>query len=316
MGTPHSLTWLCIAGTLLCVGCSGAAHAGAALEGKAGCEQGMCLVPAGTTKIGSSADEPGRGAYDENQVSVTLSRAYYVADHETTRAEWTALGLRDPSGVNADGSGDGKDRSAPVGNVSFVDALMYANLLSARHEPALRPCYRLEGCRGTAGVDLTCDTVALNAKSPYECEGFRLPTEAEWEVAARAGTQDAFYSGPITATGEGDCAVDPNLESIAWYCGNAGKYTHPFGQKRPNALGLHDMLGNAAEWVWGGFDGLGYGDGPLRDPEGAALDKPARVFRGGAYNMWPTLLRAAKRLAASPASRSPGLGFRVARSAR
>jgi formylglycine-generating enzyme required for sulfatase activity len=115
------------------------------------------------------------------------------------------------------------------------------------------------------GHGMLCNSVrALNA-SVYDCRGYRLPTGAEWEYAARAGTKTSFYTGdffPIPGARD-SCTGDPALLPIAWYCANAGPFTHPVGQKAPNGWGLHDMIGNVTEWVGSvGPGGNGYGEGP------------------------------------------------------
>ncbi|MBW2092579.1 MAG: formylglycine-generating enzyme family protein, partial [Deltaproteobacteria bacterium] len=141
---------------------------------------------------------------------------------------------------------------------------------------------------------------------------YRLPTEAEWEYACRAGTQTAFASGKLAATQNG---YDPNLDRMGWYKKNSNGSTHPVAQKEPNAWGLYDMHGNVWEWCqdrherwYGKFNST-----PVIDPKGGRFGKK-RVFRGGSWFAGPEYCRSADRLRAPPDFKSPGLGFRVVRS--
>jgi formylglycine-generating enzyme required for sulfatase activity len=169
---------------------------------------------------------------------------------------------------------------------------------------------------------MLCNMVRVIGPSIYDCRGYRLPTGAEWEYAARAGTKTKFYSGYPLLEGKNTCDNDPVLSSIAWYCGNAGPTTHSVGQKAPNAWGLHDTIGNAGEWVGSvGPDGTGYGDGPFRDhgsqlnvtrllaPDVPLVDRPQ--WRGGFWNSTPSSMGAG-RATSLPTVGSPGLGFRLA----
>ena len=135
---------------------------------------------------------------------------------------------------------------------------------------------------------------------------YRLPSEAEWEYAARAGSRTDTYAGDITEPyGE-----DPVLEGIAWYGENSGDRTHPVGGKRANSWGLHDMLGNVSEWV-----GDWYGDypgGSVTDPRGLYTG-PGRVRRGGNRGGAAGSCRAADRSYDGPGYRYGNLGFRLAR---
>jgi formylglycine-generating enzyme required for sulfatase activity len=173
--------------------------------------------------------------------------------------------------------------------------MAFANLMS--QNDGLQSCYALEDCQGLIGEGMLCDTVNSTYSSVYDCPGYRLPTGAEWEYAARAGTKTTVYSGEIIDTGQGafQCYDEPHLLPIAWYCANAGLYTHPVGQKLPNGWGLYDIIGNAAEWTSSVSEA--YGAGPFVDwgaeLQGTHLLTPAsslRQVRGGGFSEWPNTL--------------------------
>ena len=128
------------------------------------------------------------------------------------------------------------------------------------------------------------------------CPGFRLPTEAEWEYACRAGTTGARYG---------------NLDDVAWYSSNSGSTTHPVRQKQPNAWGLYDTLGNVWEWCWDWFGA--YPSGVVTDPVDAGSGS-RRVHRGGSWRDGAQVARAAYRSGWTPDYRYGTLGFRLARS--
>ncbi|WP_374191363.1 formylglycine-generating enzyme family protein [Planomonospora sp. ID82291] len=160
----------------------------------------------------------------------------------------------------------------PVTDVSWLEAVRFCNLLS--RETGLTPCY-------TAGDDPDGQDVVC---AP-EAGGYRLPTEAEWEYACRAGSSGVRYG---------------ELDEIAWHRGNSGGAVHDVATRAPNPWGLYDMIGNVWEWCWDVYDPEVYG--------------PYRVFRGGSWSDRPHGCRASCRRKSHPSFRVDDLGFRLARS--
>jgi formylglycine-generating enzyme required for sulfatase activity len=254
----------------------------------------MALAPAGTFTMGSPADEPWR-APDETQHEVTLTRSFYISTHEVTQSEWEAvMGWNDPMfpGPNL-----------PVEGVNWYDAVAYCNLRSTQ-----------EGL--TAPYTMT-DVVYIYHHIAYAtvawnqaADGYRLPTEAEWEYACRATSTSAFCNGGIT---DGYCSpLDPNLDQVGWYCGNSWQMTHDVGGKAANAWGLQDMHGNVWELCW---DWMGdYPAGPVTDPTGPEPSS-GRVLRGGCYWYEALHCRSASRGSRGPGTDTYNIGFRVCRTA-
>ncbi len=280
--------------------------------------EGWVEIPAGSFVIGSPPSEPERGLHDEDQAPVTLTHAFWMQRTEVTQEEWTSMCLDNPSTLMPDGTGDCSASDCPVGNVTWWEALELANMLSAAHNPPLKPCYVLQGCTGAMGHHRVCTGVTSSASTVYECEGYRLPTEVEWEYAARAGTTTAFYGGDIVSSQNEACPDDTNLDPIAWYCANAGPLTHPVAKRAPNAFGLYDMLGNAYEWTGSDFTSYAWGGAALTDPGGTVDNGTDKVKRGGGFNITPTGCRAANREQAPIANplggTGPAGGFRLVRS--
>jgi len=266
-------------------------------EKESGLNMSLHFVPAGRFLMGSPSNERGR-ARDEIRHEVLLTRAFWMAETEVTQGQWKALMGRDnnPSGFADCGY------QCPVEKVSWFDALAFANAMSVRS--GFEPCYRLK-CRGQPGVNLACTDVVFLGK---DCKGYRLPTEAEWEYAARAGTVGPYSGG--------------SLEEVAWHYGNSGFRTHWVGRKAANPWGLRDMLGNVWEWVWDRYAG-GYPRVLATDPvEPFRPTDLARVFRGGSFGFTSggadeiDYCRAASRYQGPPGDRANYVGFRLVRTHR
>jgi len=204
---------------------------------------------------------------DETQHKVTLTKGFYLGETEVIQGQWRAVMGHNPARFQDCGD------DCPVEQVSWEDCQEFIKRLNQKE-----------------GTDK-----------------YRLPTEAEWEYACRAGSTSAFANGDITETG---CGREPNLHKMGWYCGNADNKTHPVAKKDPNNWGLYDMHGNVWEWCqdWSGD----YHSGHVTDPEGLSM-RSRRVHRGGSWYLRAGACRSANRHSNSPGFRCRRLGFRLAR---
>ncbi len=232
---------------------------------------GFVRVPAGRFVMGSPLQDPER-QLDETPHRVTLTRAFEMQATEVTQAEYRALTGRAPA------AHEGCDE-CPVEQVSWFDAVEWCNRLSARR--GLPDCY--------TGV-----APSIAAVGPH-CAGFRLPSEAEWEYAARAGSTAARYG---------------DVDAVAWHDLDSEMRSHPVASLKANAWGLYDMLGNVFEWTndWQ----ADYPDGADVDPSGPRNGEN-RVFRGGGYRLPAAEARAAFRNGYGPDNRVEFIGFRCIR---
>ena len=241
-------------------------------------------ISAGTFTMGSLAEERWREA-DEVQHQVTL-RSYLIGKQEVTQAEYSAVTGTNPSHHQGD--------NRPVEMVSWYDAVRYCNALSERE--GLTAAYTIDG-----------NEVAWNR----EADGYRLPTEAEWEYACRAGTTSPFSTGRnITVEQSNWYSSYPYIEGEGG--GAYRRQTVAADEFEPNAWGLFNMHGNVSEWCWDRY-GI-YGTQPQTDPAGPETGRN-RVARGGGWYDYAKHVRSAYRSVAPPDYIDYKRGFRVARNA-
>ena len=244
------------------------------------------LVPAGTFTVGCTAEQ-GADCKDREKPAhkVTISRPYYLMTSEVTQALFKSVNGRD---FNA------SDRLHPANWVPWYDAVRFANVLSEKE--GLETCYILGKQHSRQ------PTVSLKG---LDCAGWRLPTNAEWEWAAR-GAQEAKYkySGGDT------------IDAVGWYSGNSDSETHSVCKLKTNALGLCDMSGNVWEWVWDVYtESTVTAATDLRDDKGIR-DRPARVLRGGSWFNDASDARVSYRKGDHPGRHRDYYGFRLLRVAK
>ncbi len=243
---------------------------------------GMVLVriEPGEFIMGSSHFAKDAEADENPPHRVRITRPFYLGKYEVTQAEYEAMMGDNPSHFK------GKPKN-PVESVSWIDAVRFCNQLSKREE--LKPFYKLSG-----------ETVQV---PDWTGTGYRLPTEAEWEYACRAGTATRYSFGDDEAS----------LGEFCWFLENSDSRTHEVGQKRANGIGLHDMHGNVWEWCGDCYADDYYKESPVDNPRGPS-QAAYRVFRGGGWSNGPRSARSAsRRLGCAPGFRSFILGFRLAR---
>jgi len=238
----------------------------------------MVALPAGTFLMGKD-----RGAAEEGPAHSVTIDALLMDRYEVTQEEYEKFVIGNPS--------KSKDPKNPIERVPWSDAALYCNARSSAE--GLEPCYNEE-------------TFDCN----FQASGYRLPTEAEWEYACRAGSQGDYSFG---STGR-------QLGDYAWFKDNSAESTHHVGMKKPNAWGLYDMYGNVGEWCQDIYDGTFY-ERPAEPNPCSITGGPARTLRGGSWSSPADRCRSTSRSGEAPGSPTdscfarPDIGFRCVRRA-
>lgn len=268
---------------------------------------------AGSFTMGSPPTEPCRGT-DESPRKVTLTRPFQIQNVEVTQQQFAdVMGYQPFSSCG---------KACPAADVSWHEAAAYCNELSLRL--GLKPCYvdvgsgahcaHFYSCGSGESCILLNNTCRRYVAAPayggakiYDCPAYRLPTDAEWEYAYRAGATTALHNGKELDPSQCKCLPQSAAASaIAWYCSNAGFSPQVGGPpKLPNAWGLYNMAGNVHEWVHDPPQ-VNLGSAAVTDPVGVGSNAD-RVIRGGYYNSHAAKLRAAKRDSERATHRGGGL---------
>jgi uncharacterized repeat protein (TIGR02543 family) len=255
----------------------------------------MVWVPEGSFKMGSLSTDDGAQNGEQPQHDVIISKGYYMARYEVTQALFQSVMGYNPSFI--------KGANLPVETVNWFEAVEFCNKLS--EQEGLTPVYSLSRRTPATGFPITSMSVSAN----WNNNGYRLPTEAEWEYAAKGGN-----GSPGNYMYSGGNAID----SVGWYFGNSGNTTHGAGAKAPNGLGIYDMSGNVWEWCWDWYnDSSYYASSPsFTDPTGPGSGS-TRVMRGGCFSSMAAVTRSANRFRRIPSynvdvnGKSEYQGFRI-----
>ncbi len=250
----------------------------------------MIPIPAGTFSMGCTPGDPNCESDESPVHSVTLS-AFLMGETEVTQAQWQTVMGSNPSYFSS-------CAQCPVEQVSWYDAVVFCNRLSELQ--GLGPCYFADAAftqvYGKSGGSWSLPNSGEVHRNP-SAKGYRLPTEAEWEYAARGGSATNIYAG------------SNNVDEVAWYNENSSNGTKPVKGKLANGYGLYDMSGNVWEWCqdWYG----GYSAEAQTDPQGPS-GASSRVPRGGGWDNYAQYCRASRRSNDPPSYRYLNLGFRLA----
>jgi formylglycine-generating enzyme required for sulfatase activity len=235
-------------------------------------DSNFVFVEGGTFQMGSN-----NGEDSEKPIHTVILSPFYIGKYEVTKSDWSGVMNKDKSTYEYG--------EFPIEYISWYDAIEYCNKLSLKE--GLTPCYSGKG---------------KNIKCDWSANGYRLPTEAEWEYAARGGIKSKGFK----YSGSND------IDEVAWYNGNSNNTSHKVGEKKPNELGIYDMSGNIYEYCWDWLDKDYYRDSVLYNPKGPGKGI-YKIIRGGDYYNNKNFCLVSKRKGITPKVKYCQFGFRVVR---
>ncbi|MCL2211516.1 MAG: formylglycine-generating enzyme family protein [Treponema sp.] len=254
----------------------------------------MISISTGTFTMGSESG----GYSDEQPVRQVTLTAFKMGKYEVTQEQYQEVMGTNPSSFRSNPAAGETQGKRPVEAVTWFDAIEFCNRLSTKE--GLTPVYTITGRTPATGYPITAATVTAN----WENNGYRLPTEAQWEYACRA-------TGTTTDWSFGNAEAE--LVNYAWYNANSNDMTHQVGRKTTNAWGLYDMHGNVWEWCWDWYGSSYYGESDnTNNPMGTASGT-SHVRRGGCWLDSAGYTRSAYRYSDVPGYGDYGIGFRVVR---
>lgn len=259
----------------------------------------MIKLPGGSFNMGSPSSEKGRYHFEGPVHRVKLS-SFFISETEVTQGQWKELMGSNPS--------EFKNRDDyPVENVSWYDAVEFCNKLSDKY--GLEKVYEIDKSKKDLNNKNKRDLKSWLVKANFSKKGFRLPTEAEWEYACRAGTTTAFHFGDSLKSNMANFTDSKQNNSSK---GEDQGKTTPVKSFKPNAWGLYDMHGNVYEWCWDWYSNNYYRQSPVNNPKGP-VSSEYRVLRGGSWYNYVNDLRSASRSISDPDDRYGSYGFRITR---
>ena len=258
----------------------------------------LAYIPAGTFEMGKDLGTARASFGDETPVHTVTLAGFYMGKYEVTQGQYQTVMGALPSNLDSETNTYGKGNNYPVYYVSWYDAIEFCNALSVLE--GLTPYYSINKGQPDPNNTNSNDTFKWLVTPNTNANGYRLPTEAQWEYAAKGGnTGETFtYSG----------SDDP--AAVAWCYSNGGETSKQVGTKAPNGLGLYDMSGNVYEWCWDWYGD--YTNESQTNPTGASSGS-RRVLRGGSWDVPAELVSSAFRVSYYPNDRLHVIGFRLVR---